>query len=69
MQKKSEVFKKHNFLGQALDWGNQVSMYHVWIFSAFNIMNRQVVDKTCLNLSKSWYLYPNLETLVETIPR
>ena len=26
------------------------------------------MDKTCLNLSKSCFLWPNLETLVETIP-
>ena len=42
IQKKSEIFKKRNFLGQALELphpGNQVSIYHVWIFSYLNIMN------------------------------
>ena len=52
MQKRSEIFKKHNFLGQALDFlpprkpgqpGNQVSIYHKWIFSSLNIMNRHTV--------------------------
>ena len=63
MQKKSEIFKKCNFLGQALDFlpPRKPGLYiHLWIFSSLN---------TCLNLSKPWYLWPNLETLVETIPR
>ena len=61
MQKKSEIKKKRNFLGQAFDF---------LPYRKPGLYISQVVDKTCLSLSKSWYLWPNLETfLVETIPR
>ena len=57
VQKKSEIFKKHNFLGQALDFlsPRKPGLYISRVdFSSLNIMNRhEVVDKTCLNLSKS----------------
>ena len=76
IQKKSEIFKKRNFLGQALDFlphpGNQVSIYHVWIFFLFEYHEWTLISgqnlskpaKILISLTKSRNLSRNHCTLM-----
>ena len=71
MAKKSEILKKRNFLDQALDFlpprkpGLYISLVDFFFFKY-----HEHTLSSGQNLSKSWYLWPNLETfLVKTIPR
>ena len=71
MPKKSEILKKRNFLDQALDFlpprkpGLYISLVDFFFFKY-----HEHTLSSGQNLSKSWYLWPNLETfLVKTIPR
>ena len=71
MQKKSEIFKKRHFLGQGLDFlpPKKPALYRSSVDFFFFEYHEQTLNSG-QNQSKSWYLWPNLETfLVETIPR